>query len=92
MHYRGPFLADTNTKQTFPAGVLRRTVARQGALQLYQPLLPAAVMACPFRTSSHLVDVGVDENVATGQGPEILDHFIVFQCSKQGKGCVAVDD
>jgi len=37
-------------------------------------------------------DVGVDENVATGQGPEILDHFIVFQCSKQGKGCVAVDD
>ena len=35
-------------------------------------------------------DVGVDENLGTGQGPEILDHFYVFQCNNAGNNCTTL--
>jgi PEP-CTERM motif len=85
---------DTNTKQTFP---LPYTSASG----------PCAGGNCNFTSPVYLAsssglglpniiptsfDVGVDENVATGQGPEILDHFIVWQCDSKGKNCVAVND
>jgi len=85
---------DTNTKQTFPLPYTSNSGPCPGGncnftSPLYQASSSGLGLPNIIPTS---FDVGVDENVATGQGPEVLDHFIVFQCSKQGKGCVAVDD
>ena len=85
---------DTNTKQTFPLPYTSNSGPCPGGncnftSPLYQASSSGLGLPNIIPTS---FDVGVDENVATGQGPEVLDHFIVFQCNKQGKGCVAVDD
>src|SRR5260221_14129118 len=85
---------DTNTKQTFPLVYTSASGPCSGGncdftSPLYQASSSGLGLPNVIPTS---FDVGVDENVATGQGAEILDHFIVFQCSKQGNGCVAVDD
>jgi hypothetical protein len=85
---------DTNTKQTFPLVYTSSSGPCKGGIcDISSPLYVASSngLGLPNIIPTSF-DVGVDENVATGQGPEILDHFIVFQCNKQGKSCVAVDD
>ena len=85
---------DTNTKQTFPLVYTSASgPCRGGNCNFTSPLYVASSggLGLPniIPTSS---DVGVDENVATGQGPEILNHFIVWQCNANGKNCTAVND
>src|SRR5216684_5471367 len=90
----GDSSCDTNTKQTFPLVYTSNSgPCRGGNCDITSPLYVASNsgLGLPNIIPTSF-DVGVDENLGTGQGPEILDHFIVFQCSKQGKGCVAVDD
>ncbi len=85
---------DTNTKQSFPLVYTKASG-------------PCAGGNCDFNSPVYLAssgglglpniiptsfDVGVDENVATGQGPEILNHFIVWQCNKSGNNCSAIND
>ncbi len=88
---------DTNTKQTFP---LVYTSASG----------PCAGGNCDFTSPVYLASsgglglpniiptsfsVGVDENLGTGQGPEVLDHFYVLLCTAGGAKCsktTQVDD
>ena len=85
---------DTNTKQTFPLVYTSASGPCSGGncdftSPLYQASSSGLGLPNIIPTS---FDVGVDENVATGQGPEILDHFIVWQCNKGGNNCTAIND
>ena len=85
---------DTNTKHTFP---FPYTVASGpcsgGNCDFTSPLYQAGSggLALPNIIPTSF-DVGVDQNVATGQGPEILDHFEVLQCNSAGNNCTTVND
>jgi len=85
---------DTNTKQTFPLVYTSASgPCKGGNCDFTSPvyLASAGGLGLPNIIPTSF-DVGVDENVATGQGPEVLDHFIVWQCNSNGKGCTAVND
>ena len=85
---------DTNTKHTFP---FPYTVASGpcsgGNCDFTSPLYQAGSggLALPNIIPISF-DVGVDQNVGTGQGPEILDHFEVLQCNSTGNNCTTVND
>ncbi len=85
---------DTNTKNTFP---LPYTVASGpcsgGNCDFTSPVYLASAGGLALPNSIPIsFDVGVDENLGTGQGPEILDHFEVLQCNSAGNNCVTVND
>ncbi len=85
---------DTNTKQTFPLVYTSSSgPCGSGLCDFTSPLYHASSsgLALPNIIPTSF-DVGVDENLGTGQGPEILDHFIVFQCNSQGNNCSAIND
>jgi hypothetical protein len=85
---------DTNTKQTFPLPYTSASgPCAGGNCNFTSPLYLASSggLGLPNLIPTSF-DVGVDENVGTGQGPEILDHFIVWQCNSHGKNCTTVDD
>ena len=85
---------DTNTKQTFPLPYTSASgPCGGGNCNFTSPLYVASSggLGLPNIIPTSF-DVGVDENVGTGQGPEILNHFIVWQCNANGKNCNAVND
>ena len=85
---------DTNTKQSFPLVYTSSSgPCGSGLCDFTSPLYQASSggLALPNIIPISF-DVGVDENLATGQGAEILDHFTVFQCNSQGNNCNAIND
>src|SRR5437899_6805789 len=88
---------DTNTKQTFPLVYTSASGPCSGGncnftSPVYQASSSGLGLPNIIPTS---FSVGVDENVATGQGPEILDHFYVLLCTAGGAKCsktTQVDD
>jgi hypothetical protein len=85
---------DTNTKQTFPLVYTSSSGPCSGGnCDFTSPLYLASSggLGLPNIIPTTF-NVGVDENLGTGQGPEVLDHFIVFQCNSQGNNCSAIND
>ena len=85
---------DTNTKQSFPLVYTSASGPCGGGncnftSPLYQASASGPGLPNIIPTS---FDVGVDENLGTGQGPEVLDHFIVWQCNSHGGGCKEIND
>lgn len=85
---------DTNTKQSFPLVYTSASGPCNGGncnftSPLYQASTSGTGLPNIIPTS---FDVGVDENLGTGQGPEVLNHFIVWQCNSHGSGCKEVND
>src|SRR5215468_10256127 len=75
----------TYTKSSGPCG--------SGLCDFTSPLYQASVNGLALQNIIPTsFDIGVDENVATGQGAEVLDHFYVFQCNSQGNNCNLVND
>ena len=85
---------DTNTKQTFPLVYTSSSGPCSGGnCDFTSPLYLASSSGLGLpNIIPTTFNVGVDENLGTGQGPEVLDHFIVWQCNSQGGGCKEVDD
>ena len=85
---------DTNTKQTFPLVYTSSSGPCSGGnCDFTSPLYLASSSGLGLpNIIPTTFNVGVDENLGTGQGPEVLDHFIVWQCNSQGGGCKQVDD
>ncbi len=88
---------DTNTKQTFPLPYTSNSGPCNGGLggvcDFTSPVYLASSggLALPNSIPTSF-NVGVDENLGTGQGPEVLDHFIVWQCNSAGNNCNPVND
>src|SRR5712664_2482694 len=88
---------DTNTKQTFPLPYTKNSSPCNGILNgvcdFTSPVYLASAGGLALPNSIPIsFDVGVDENLGTGQGPEILDHFFVIQCNSQGNNCNTIND
>lgn len=85
---------DTNTKQSFPLVYTSASgPCSSGNCDFTSPLYQASTSGPGLpNIIPTSFDVGVDENLGTGQGPEVLDHFIVWQCNNHGNGCKEVND
>lgn len=85
---------DTNTKQKFPLVYTSSSGPCPGGnCDFTSPVYLASSggLGLPNIIPTSF-DVGVDENLGTGQGPEILDHFYVWQCNSAGKNCTTLVD
>src|SRR6266436_918887 len=77
---------DTNTKQTFPLPYTSNSGPCNGGLggvcDFTSPVYLASSggLALPNSIPTSF-NVGVDENLGTGQGPEVLQHFYVELCT-----------
>jgi|SRR5215470_7331377 len=86
---------DTNVKNsvaityTSSSGPCNPTGICDFTSPLYQASVSGLALQNIIPTS---FDIGVDENVAVGQGVEVLDHFYVFQCNSQGNNCNIISD
>jgi hypothetical protein len=77
---------DTNTKQSFPLVYTKASGPCVGGnCDFTSPVYRASSsgLGLPNIIPTSF-DVGVDENVATGHSPEILDHFYVLLCTAGG--------
>ena len=90
----GDSSCDTNTKQTFPLVYTSNSGPCSGGnCDITSPLYVASNsgLGLPNIIPTSF-DVGVDENLGTGQGPEVLDHFYIFDCNAGGNSCIKVGD
>ncbi len=83
---------DTNTKQTFPLPYTSNSGpcngGAGGVCNFTSPVYLASSSGLALPNSiPTLFNVGVDENLATGQGPEILDDFVLWHCDAGGINC-----
>jgi hypothetical protein len=83
---------DTNTKQTFPLVYTSASgPCKGGNCDFNSPVYVASDsgLGLPNIIPTSF-DVGADENLGTGQGPEVLQHFYVWLCNSSGKNCTTL--
>jgi hypothetical protein len=93
----GDSSCDTNTKQTFPlvytsnSGPCNGQAATGGVAGTCNITSPVYLASSGGLGLPNIIptsfDIGVDENLGTGQGPEVLTQFNVFQCNNAGNNC-----
>jgi PEP-CTERM motif len=88
----GDASCDTNTKNVFPLPYTESTSpCTNGDCDFFSPLYVAGPALALPNTIPTSFDVGVDDNIAEGQGAERLTAFNVFSCDSTGNNCTLFD-